>query len=113
MTGIRSSYREPMREFVTRLRDAAASPLKRENSMTRTLIIATASAAALFSSSAVTQERSQGTASIPDFSGIWGNPYLYGIEPPVSGPGPVVNKHGGDKLLTSMAGPYRLRTPRS
>jgi hypothetical protein len=31
-------------------------------------------------------------ASIQDFSGIWGNPYLYGIEPPVRGPGPIVNK---------------------
>jgi len=60
--------------------------------MTRTSIIATASAVALFSSLAFTQERSQGTASIPDFSGVWGNPYLYGIEPPLSGPGPVVNK---------------------
>jgi hypothetical protein len=60
--------------------------------MTRTLFLATASAAALLSSSAFTQERTQGTASIPDFSGIWGNPYLYGIEPPLSGPGPVVNK---------------------
>src|SRR5260370_11917643 len=58
----------------------------------RTFIIATTAAAAIFSSSAFTQERSQGTASIPDFSGIWGNPYLYGIEPPQSGPGPVVNK---------------------
>ena len=60
--------------------------------MTRTLLIVTVSAAALFSSPALTQERSQGTAPIPDLSGIWGNPYLYGIEPPVSGPGPVVNK---------------------
>jgi hypothetical protein len=60
--------------------------------MTRTLIIVSVSAAALFFSPAFTQERSQGTASIPDFSGIWGNPYLYGIEPPLSGPGPVVNK---------------------
>jgi hypothetical protein len=60
--------------------------------MTRTLIIAAASAAALLSSSALTQERSQGTASLPDFSGVWGNPYLYGIEPPLSDPGPVVNK---------------------
>jgi hypothetical protein len=34
----------------------------------------------------------QSAASIPDFSGIWGNSYLYGIEPPLSGPGPVVNK---------------------
>ena len=55
-------------------------------------VIATASAAALFSSPAFAQERSQGAASIPDFAGIWGNPYLYGIEPPQSGPGPVVNK---------------------
>jgi hypothetical protein len=60
--------------------------------VTRTLIIVTVSAAALFSSPSFTQERSQGSASIPDFSGIWGNPYLYGIEPPLSGPGPVVNK---------------------
>ena len=60
--------------------------------MTRTLLIVTVSAAVLFSSPAFTQERSQGAASIPDFSGIWGNPYLYGIEPPLSGPGPVVNK---------------------
>src|ERR1700676_3602235 len=64
------------REFITALWGAAA----------------TASAAALFSSPAFAQERSQGAASIPDFAGIWGNPYLYGIEPPLSGPGPVVNK---------------------
>ena len=60
--------------------------------MVRTLIIATASVATLLSSWAFAQERSQDTASIPDFSGIWGNPYLYGIEPPLSGPGPVANK---------------------
>jgi len=34
----------------------------------------------------------QSAAFIPDFSGIWGDPYLLGIEPPLSGPGPVVNK---------------------
>jgi hypothetical protein len=56
------------------------------------LIIATAAAAALLSASAFTQERSRDTAALPDFSGVWGNPYLYGIEPPPSGPGPVVNK---------------------
>src|SRR5712692_6391779 len=60
--------------------------------MTRTWIFGVASAAALLSSSALAQEGSQGTASFPDFSGVWGNPYLYGIEPPLSGPGPVVNK---------------------
>ena len=59
--------------------------------MTRTFLIATTSAAALFASSALAQQRSQGPTPAPDFSGIWGNPYLYGIEPPLSGPGPVVN----------------------
>jgi hypothetical protein len=33
----------------------------------------------------------QGTASIPDFSGIWRHPSLPGYEPPASGPGPVTN----------------------
>jgi hypothetical protein len=60
--------------------------------MIRALIITTTAAAALCSSSAFTQQRGQVTASIPDFSGVWGSPYLYGIEPPLSGPGPVVNK---------------------
>jgi hypothetical protein len=60
--------------------------------MMRTFIIVTISAVTLFSSEAFTQDPSQGTASIPDFSGVWGNPYLYGIEPPPSGLGPVVNK---------------------
>jgi hypothetical protein len=34
----------------------------------------------------------QTAAFIPDFSGIWGHPYLPGFEPPLLGPGPVVNK---------------------
>jgi hypothetical protein len=55
------------------------------------LIIATISAAALLSSPAFAQEQGQGAPSPPDFSGIWGNPYLYGIEPPLSGPGPLLN----------------------
>src|SRR5258708_40229341 len=68
------------------------SVLEREISMTRKLSFGIASAAAFLLSSALAQEGSQGTASVPDFSGVWGNPYLYGIEPPQSGPGPVVNK---------------------
>src|ERR1700726_2111174 len=60
--------------------------------MMRTWIFGAASAAALLSSSALAQEGGRGTASVPDLSGVWGNPYLYGIEPPLSGPGPVVNK---------------------
>jgi hypothetical protein len=34
----------------------------------------------------------QGTTPIPDFSGTWAHPYLTGMEPPASGPGPVRNK---------------------
>jgi hypothetical protein len=79
------------REFIAGLWGTAA-PLKGKAPMTRTLILATASATALLSSPAFAQGQSQAAASIPDFSGIWGNPYLYGIEPPLSGPGPVVNK---------------------
>jgi len=57
----------------------------------RTFIIAATAATALFSFPAFTQDRDQSSASRPNFSGLWGNPYLYGIEPPLSGPGPVVN----------------------
>jgi hypothetical protein len=34
----------------------------------------------------------QGTQSVPDFSGIWWHPSLPGFEPPTSGPGPVTNR---------------------
>src|SRR5215831_3440526 len=60
--------------------------------MTMARIFAVAFAAALLSLSAGAEDASQRIASLPDFSGVWGNPYLYGIEPPLSGPGPVVNK---------------------
>jgi hypothetical protein len=33
----------------------------------------------------------QSVASIPDFSDFWVHPYFPGIEPPASGPGPVLN----------------------
>jgi hypothetical protein len=52
----------------------------------RSFILTTTAAATLLASTAFTQQLSQGTTSIPDFSGFWGNPYLYGIEPPLSGP---------------------------
>jgi hypothetical protein len=34
----------------------------------------------------------QGAASISDFSGVWSHPSWPGFDPPLSGPGPVVNK---------------------
>jgi hypothetical protein len=58
----------------------------------RTVIIITSVAAVLMSSPAFTQQPSQGTAPIPDFSGIWAYAYWPGFEPPASGPGPVRNK---------------------
>src|SRR5271169_5219062 len=37
--------------------------------------------------------RHSSTASTPDFSGIWGHPYITGgLEPPLVGPGPVTNR---------------------
>jgi hypothetical protein len=35
----------------------------------------------------------ESAASAPDFSGMWVHPYFPGIEPPASGPGPVLNGH--------------------
>jgi hypothetical protein len=34
----------------------------------------------------------QGTATTPEFSGMWVHPYFPGVEPPASGPGPVFNR---------------------
>ena len=45
----------------------------------------------------------QGT--VPDFSGIWAHPYLTGFEPPLSGPGPVLNK---SRLPNGVANFQRL-----
>jgi hypothetical protein len=50
----------------------------------------------------------QSTASIPDFSGIWGRPSV-GFEPPLSGPGPVVNKSRlptGESNIDQLVGDY-------
>jgi hypothetical protein len=58
----------------------------------RSIIIAAVGTAALFSTPALTQQPSQGTGAIPDFSGLWAHPYIPGFESPASGPGPVVNK---------------------
>src|SRR6516164_10753704 len=56
----------------------------------RSFIVAIAGA--LMSSVAFPQQPSPGTASIPDFSGTWVYPFCCGFAPPLSGPGPVINK---------------------
>jgi hypothetical protein len=58
----------------------------------RTFIFVTTAAATLFSSTAFTQEASQGALSIPDLSGMWAHLSCCGFEPPLSGPGPVTNR---------------------
>jgi len=58
-------------------------------------VAAAAATPALEKALAFDQANSSGTqsaASIPDFSGIWGHLSLPGFEPPLSGPGPVLNK---------------------
>ena len=60
--------------------------------MMRTFILATTTAATLFSATAFTQEPSQRTALIPDFSGLCAHPSLNVLEPLLSGPGPVRNR---------------------
>ena len=50
----------------------------------------------------------QGTASVPDFSGIWAHP-SGGFEPPLSGPGPVRNKSRlptGESNFDQLVGDY-------
>jgi hypothetical protein len=70
----------------------------------RKVIIAT-TVAALFSSPAFAQKPSQGGASIPDFSGLWGHPYFPGFEPPLSGPGPILNRSRRRQLFDADGHP--------
>jgi hypothetical protein len=51
----------------------------------------------------------QGVASIPDFSGVWAHPSWPSVEPPPSGPGPVVNKsrlRTGESNGNQLVGDY-------
>jgi hypothetical protein len=51
-------------------------------------------------------------ASIPDFSGTWAHPFLNGLEPPLSGPGPVRNRvrgrgsRAGASSIDQLVGDY-------
>jgi hypothetical protein len=64
-------------------------------------------ATGLFSSPAITQQASQSTPPILDFSGIWTRPYL-GIEAPPSGPVPVTNslRRNGKVSFLQAVGDY-------
>ncbi len=45
-----------------------------------------------------------GTASIPDFSGVWYHPSFPWFEPPASGPGPVTNRSRGLQRPAGLTG---------
>jgi hypothetical protein len=55
---------------------------------------------------APTNNGAQSTASIPDFSGIWGHPYWPGFEPPASGPGPRSRLPSGVGNPVQLVGDY-------
>ena len=53
---------------------------------------------------------SPSASPIPDFSGIWSHPFLTGMEPPQSGPGPVKNtsrRPDGVANFQKLVGDYR------
>jgi len=61
----------------------------------------------------ITPAMGPNTASVPDFSGIWGHPYLTGgFEQPLSGPGPV-NVSEILNLMRGSANNGKLRSWRS
>jgi hypothetical protein len=71
------------------------------------VILATATAALVRTATPAEKSAStspQSAISIPDFSGIWTKPYL-GIESPLSGPGPVVNKSRVRQSLPAATAP--------
>ena len=47
-------------------------------------------------------------SSILDFSGTWAHPFLNGLEPPLSGPGPVRNKARGRGPQAGVSGINQL-----
>jgi hypothetical protein len=57
------------------------------------MTVASTAATAALAQEETRSSRSQGPASIPDFSGIWSNRY-FGVDPPISGPGPVMSRLG-------------------
>jgi hypothetical protein len=70
-------------------------------------MLATAPTAILtLSAGAFAQQPGHETVAIPDFSGTWVRPY-FGVEPPLSGPGPVTNSLRCSKI--SQCAPFQGR----
>jgi hypothetical protein len=78
-----------------------------------TLAIAAATPAlgqAIVSTVGLADSDAHSAASIPDFSGLWSHPSYPGFEPPLSGPGPVVNKTRRRQLVGADRRPLRAAT---
>src|ERR1700681_344540 len=74
------------------------------------VLVALAAAAAMLGRglAASAADGAQSAAPIPDFSGIWGHQYL-GFEPPLSGPGPALNRSRlptGESNGSQLVGDY-------
>jgi hypothetical protein len=70
------------------------------------LLVLTLAIAAVTPVSAQMPTAASQAVLVPDFSGIWGHPYLFpGFEPPLSGPGPLVNKFRRKQLVDADGRP--------
>jgi hypothetical protein len=52
----------------------------------------------------------QSSPSVPDFSGIWSHPFFPAFEPPISGPGPVLNKSRARQVFGDEGRPLPPQT---
>jgi len=66
-------------------------------------LLVTLGAAAAIATPALGQT---GAPSVPDFSGVWGHPYLFpSIEQPLSGPGPLLNTYRRKQVVDADGRP--------
>jgi hypothetical protein len=71
------------------------------------IVVAAAPAWAQMAAPAGSDQRdAHGDATIPDFSGMWGHPYLFpSFEPPLSGRGPLANKSRRKQIYDAYGPP--------
>jgi hypothetical protein len=75
-----------------------------------TLATAAATGQAIVPTVGLADGGAHSAASIPDFSGLWSHPSYPGFEPPLSGPGPVVNKTRRRQLVGADRRPLPAAT---
>ena len=75
---------------------------------TRHFLLSVIVAAAVAPVARAADSGARSTAAIPELSGTWGRPFLNGLEPPLSGPGPVTNRV---RLTGAQAGASDIEQP--